>query len=106
MTGRSPGSILRELEQAQSAMRKARGMVNDARAGSIEPESAARLGWESLRHAARLIAEIPFDAVDESVLMKQIAVQRYATSLLVRIRRLLRGSSASLEDELGVDDED
>ena len=34
------------------------------------------------------MAEIPPEAADEAVLTKQLAVQRYATALLVRLRRL------------------
>jgi hypothetical protein len=47
-------------------------------------------GWESLSRAHRLMAEIPREAVDDAVLTKQLAVQRYATALLVRLRRLHR----------------
>ena len=45
-------------------------------------------GWASLAQAHRLMAEIPPEAADDAVLTKQLAVQRYATALLVRLRRL------------------
>jgi hypothetical protein len=56
------------------------------------------------------MAAIPRGAVDETVMTRQLAVQRYATTLLVRLRRLLRnegldpdGSALDLDDEEGFD---
>ena len=40
------------------------------------------------------MAAIPRSAVDEAVLTQQLSVQRYATALLVRLRRLLRTGDA------------
>ena len=45
-------------------------------------------GWDSLVQAHRLMAAIPRAAVDEAVMTQQLSVQRYATALLVRLRRL------------------
>ena len=46
------------------------------------------------------MAAIPRGAVDEAVLTQQLSVQRYATALLVRLRRLMR------QGEVGPDDDD
>ena len=62
-------------------------------------------GWESLTQAYRLMAAIPGDAADDDVLTKQLAVERYATALLVRLRRLKRRGTAG-SAELGDDDDD
>ena len=62
-----------------------------------------RAGWESLAQANRLMAEIPVAAADEAVMTRQLAVQRYATALLVRLRRLLRNEGIDAE---GADDDD
>jgi hypothetical protein len=66
-------------------------------------------GWESLSRAHRLMASIPREAIDDAVLTKQLALQRYATALLVRLRRLKRGESSGAaatdgDDEFGGDD--
>ena len=37
---------------------------------------------------------------------KQLAVQRYATALLVRLRRLARNEPAALDDDLDEDDDE
>lgn len=46
--------------------------------------------------AHRIMAAIAADAADDAVLTKQLALQRYATSLLVRLRRLKRRTSAGV----------
>ena len=51
-------------------------------------------GWESLSKAHRMMAAIPAEAADDAVLTKQLAVERYATALLVRLRRIKRNQSA------------
>jgi hypothetical protein len=51
-----------------------------------------------LGHAHRLLGSIPLEAASEPVMSKQIAVQRYATALLVRLRRLARNESGGHED--------
>lgn len=79
-------------------MRLAKGDPNAAR-------GVLKVGWEALAHTHRLLAEIPLDAVNEPVLTKQLAVQRYATSLLVRLRRLVRNEDVGPDDELDLDDD-
>ena len=70
--------------------------------------SAFAAGWESLTQAHRIMAAIDAEAADDAVLTKQLALQRYATSLLVRLRRLKRGTSpgdAAADDDDVFDDE-
>ena len=55
------------------------------------------------------MAAIPAEAADDDVLTKQLAVERYATALLVRLRRIKRNPSATggtSDDDDGFDDED
>ncbi len=81
-------------------MRKARQALSMAKE-TDRPESrqiALRAGWESLTRTHRLLAEIPLAAVDDDVMTRQLAVQRYATALLVRLRRLLRNESGALDN--------
>lgn len=99
----SPGAALRNLQQAQAGMRKARQALRLARAGDADPPTVLRLGLESLARAHRVMADLPPSAATDPVLTKQIAVQRYATALLVRLRRLARNDAGALD---GPDDED
>lgn len=93
----SPGTALRQLQQAQAGLKKARQLLKNARGGGPSP-AILRAGWESLCEANRLLAEIPLAAADEAVMTRQLAVQRYATALLVRLRRLLRNDGAGAGD--------
>ena len=71
--------------------------------------AAIGAGWESLTQAHRIMAAISAEVVDDAVLTKQLALQRYATSLLVRLRRLKRSGSAggvAADDDDIIDDED
>jgi hypothetical protein len=96
----SPGAALRQLQQAQAGMKRARQLLKQARGGGSRP-AVLRAGWESLAQANRLMAEIPLTAADEAVMTRQLAVQRYATALLVRLRRLLRGDGPEGADDEG-----
>ena len=74
--------------------------VDEAGQGeSLTVPAVLDAGWESLIQAHRLMAAIPRAAVDEAVLTQQLSVQRYATALLVRLRRLMR------QEEIGPDDD-
>ncbi len=109
MQGTSPGAALRELQRAQAGLKKARGLMKLAKG---DPGSASKVfsaGWESLCQAHKIMAAITPAAVDEAVLTKQLALQRYATALLVRLRRLQRGGTAvnlADDDDDGFDDDD
>jgi len=106
MAESSPGAVLRQLQQAQAGMKKARQALAQARAGEIGPgarHDLLRIGWESLARTHRILADIPLAAATEAVLTKQLAVQRYATALLVRLRRIVRNEPGALE---GLGDED
>lgn len=103
----SSGTALRQLQQAQAGMKKARQALTQVR-GDTDPDrlgGVLRLGWESLRQCHRLLAEIPLEAASEDVLTRQLAVQRYATALLVRLRRIARNDPDAIDAE-GADDFD
>jgi hypothetical protein len=107
MAEMSPGTALRELQKAQTGMKKARELLKQARVSPRAADTIFSAGWESLNQAYRLMAAIPADAVDDAVLTKQLAVARYATALLVRLRRLKRrGAAGSGEIEDDLDDFD
>ena len=100
MAEMSPGAALRQLQQAQAGMKKARQalrLARPAQAGSQDRQRALQVGWQSLEQAHRLLAAIPLAAATEPVMTKQLAVQRYATALLVRLRRIVRNEPGALE---------
>ena len=101
MSEMSPGAALRQLQQAQAALKKARQVMKLARGDADASPGVLKVGWESLSRAHKLLAEIPLSAVTEPVLTRQLAVERYSTALLVRLRRLLRDGTAA-----GPDDDD
>ena len=84
----TPGTALRQLQQAQAGMKKARQALRlakgDPQARPASPQ--ARLGEPGPGPSP--VAAIPLAAANEPVMTKQLAVQRYATALLVRLRRL------------------
>lgn len=102
----SAGTALRNLQQAHAALKRARQALRVVRGGD-DPEAAQgalRVGWEALARAHRLLADIPVAAANDAVMTKQLSVQRYATALLVRLRRLARNEVG--EPGADGDDED
>jgi hypothetical protein len=101
MAEMSPGAALRQIQQAHAGLRKARQAMRLARGDDQATPGLLKAGWAALAQANRLIAAIPLEAATDEVMTKQLAVQRYATALLVRLRRLLRreGPAADEEDE-------
>lgn len=112
MSEMSSGAALRHLQQAQAALKKARQVMKLARGDAEANAGVIKVGWESLVKTHRLLSEIPLSAVDEPVLTKQLAVERYSTALLVRLRRLLRnkpdggGADDFDDDDTEADDDD
>jgi hypothetical protein len=107
MPDMTTGAALRQLQQAQAGMKKARQAI---RAAGGDPDAAPRLlklGWESLTQTHRLLAAVPLPAANDAVMTKQLAVQRYATALLVRLRRIERRDFSSTDhDEVDPADDD
>jgi hypothetical protein len=94
----SPGTALRSLQQAQAGLRKARQALAAARDDDDLRPMAFQAGWESLAQAHRILGTIPREAATEPVMTRQLSVQRYATALLVRLRRLLRNEPVGEAD--------
>jgi hypothetical protein len=105
MAAMSPGTALRNLQQAQAGLKKVRQLLRLAResGGDVDTTRILKAGWEGLAKAHRMLAEIPVEAATEPVMTRQLAVQRYATALLVRLRRLARNEPGALDGE--ADDE-
>jgi hypothetical protein len=103
MPDMSPGTALRQLQQAQAGLKKARQVMKLARGDANANQAVLKTGWESLMKAHKILGEIPLSAVTEPVLTKQLAVERYSTALLVRLRRLLRNEPLGVDAEADVD---
>jgi hypothetical protein len=101
----SPGAALRQIQQAQAELKKARQALRLAKGDPQASRGVLKLGWESLAQAHRLLAAIPLAAATEPVMTKQLAVQRSATALLVRLRRVVRNEVVE-DDEAEFGDED
>jgi hypothetical protein len=103
----STGAALRQLQQAQAGMKKARQALRLAAGDPAAAPQILRQGWESLVQAHRLLAAIPLAAANDAVMTRQLAVQRYATALLVRLRRIARHEfAASDADDVDFEEED
>jgi len=98
MPGMSPGAALRELERANAYLKQSRAALKQAKDDPNLRPLVFRMGWEGLRQAYAVITLIPMESADDAVLSRAIAVQRYATALLVRLRRLQRQDAASSND--------
>ncbi len=105
----SPGTALRELQRAQAQLRKARQLLRQLRTGDGNPDArqnAFRAGYESLRQSHQILAALPAATATEEVLTRQLAVERYGTALLVRLRRLLRKDGVDTDDDAADDLDD
>jgi hypothetical protein len=94
MAEMSAGAALRQLKQAHAGLKKARQVMRHARENPDMAPKVVDAGWASLMQAHRLMSEVPRSAIDDAVLTQQLSVQRYATALLVRLRRLVRTGDA------------
>jgi hypothetical protein len=107
----SPGTAVRELQRAQSLLRKARQALRQVRGGSASPEARDKTfaaGWAALAEMHRILGTIPVAAASagEDVMTRQLAVERYGTALLVRLRRLQRNElTANDPDDTDSDDD-
>ena len=107
MSEMSPGTALRNIQQAHAGLKKARGVLRVAKGDPHASRRVLEAGWAALAQAFRTLAAIPLDAASDDVMTKQLATQRYATALLVRLRRLARGGPGTEgdEDDGDLDDE-
>ena len=107
MPAMSPGTALRNLQQAQAGLKKVRQLLRLAReSGDVDPVRIMKVGWEGLAKAHKMIAEIPVEAATEPVMTRQLAVQRYMTALLVRLRRLARNEIDGPDGDDETDDDE
>jgi hypothetical protein len=81
-------------------------MARESEAEGEQLHRVLQVGWTSLTQALRLLSEIPLDAANDAVMTKQLAAQRYATSLLVRLRRLARNEPDAITSDEEPDDDD
>lgn len=109
MSEMSPGTALRNLQQAHAGLKKARQALRLARGDANAGPGVLRAGWAALTQCSRILAAIPLEAANDEVMSRQLSVQRYATALLVRLRRLARGGVAAEgggDDDADLDDDE
>jgi hypothetical protein len=99
MAEMTPARALRDLRNAHNGLKKVRRLMRDAREDPRLGAAVWNAGWDGLAQAHRLMGSIPRSAVDEAVLTQQLSLQRYATSLLVRLRRLMRKEAIEPDDD-------
>jgi hypothetical protein len=104
MSEMSPAAALRNLQQAQAGLKKARQVLRLAKGDPGATPGVLKAGWGALAHTQRILASIPLEAATDEVMTRQLSVQRYATALLVRLRRVVRGGAVT--DSEGDDDLD
>lgn len=102
----SPGTALRQIQQAQAGLKKARQALSAAKGDPDATQRLLKIGWESLIQAHKIMTTIPLVAATEPVMTKQLALQRYSTALLVRLRRLTRNEIGGDDTEIGLDEDD
>ena len=99
MSEMSAGTALRNLQQAQAGLKKARQVLRLAKGDPAATRNVLKVGWESLAQSHKILAGIPLGAATEPVMTKQLAVERYSTALLVRLRRLLKNDDTAVDDD-------
>jgi hypothetical protein len=107
MAEMTSGTALRQIQAAQSGLKRARKAMLLARQTPDRDglrHVAVREGWDALTRAHRELSAIPLSAANDVVLVKQIALQRYSTSMLVRLRRLMRNESIDEGEDEDADD--
>jgi len=67
MTEMSSGTALRNLQQAQAGLKKARQAIRLAKGNPQAAPGILKIGWEGLAHCHKLLAAIPLDAASEPV---------------------------------------
>ncbi len=102
----SPGAALRQLRQAHAGLKKARQVLRMAKENPQAAPRVLKAGWESLARAHQLVASIPIEAANDAVMTQQLSVQRYATALLVRLRRIARHEFTEEEGPDFIDEDD
>src|SRR5262245_30540345 len=98
MAQMTAGATLRAIQNAQAVLKKARKAFPFAKSGEADAQAIARQAWASLAQAHQVLAGIPWEAANEEVLTRAIALQRYETATLVRLRRIVRNESDVPDD--------
>ncbi len=116
----SSGALLRDIQHVTTRMKKVRKLMTELRIGSASEdawEKAASAGLEAAKSAAAIVASLPEEMAEPDLLLKTVQMQRYATGILVRVRRIrtalgheggvreLASGEADFEIEDGAEDE-
>lgn len=108
------GALVREIQNSTNRMKKVRRMLTELR-GSQARESdwqkTADMAIEAVAESAAVAAALTPALADPEVMLKVVQMQRFATGLLVRARRVKSalarpGGVAELSSSGGIEAED
>jgi hypothetical protein len=87
----SSGTYLREIQNVTARMKKARKLISTLRQTTARENDwakAADISLDAAKAAGTLVGSLTPELADPDMLLKLVQMQRFATSLLVRARRI------------------
>lgn len=87
----SSGTYLREIQNVTARMKKARKLISTLRQTTARENDwakAADISLDAAKAAGSLVGSLTPELAEPDTLLKLVQMQRFATSLLVRARRI------------------
>ncbi|MFM7130175.1 MAG: hypothetical protein ACKO0V_12530 [bacterium] len=108
------GALVREIQNSTNRMKKVRRMLTELRgsqARETDWQKTADMAIEAVAESAAVAAALTPALADPEVMLKVVQMQRFATGLLVRARRVRAalarpGGVAELSSSAGVETDD
>ncbi|MFM7317681.1 MAG: hypothetical protein ACKO9H_11205 [Planctomycetota bacterium] len=108
------GALVREIQNSANRMKKVRRMLTELRgsqARETDWQKSADMAIEAVAESAAVAAALTPALADPEVMLKVVQMQRFATGLLVRARRVRAalarpGGVAELSSSAGVETDD
>ena len=108
------GALTREIQNSTNRMKKVRRMLTDLRGGQARESDwskAADMAIEAVAESGTIVAALSPALADPEIMLKIVQMQRFATGLLVRARRVKAalarpGGVAELGSSAGLDADD
>jgi hypothetical protein len=85
------GSMLREIQNSTNRMKKIRRMLTELRSGQARESDWIKISdmaIEAVVDSARITSALTLALSDPDILLKLVQMQRFATGLLVKARRV------------------
>jgi hypothetical protein len=108
------GALVREIQNSTNRMKKVRRMLTELRgsqARETDWQKTSDMAIEAVAESAAVAAALTPALADPEVMLKIVQMQRFATGLLVRARRVRAalarpGGVAELSSSVGIEAED